>query len=377
MSGLKVTPPSGGPSPSATVAAGVAVAGHVAAADPHTVYQLRSEKGAANGYAELGATGLVPMDQLATGTPDGTQFVRDDGTLAVPAGGATAYASLTDVDTTGVSDGDMMAWDATSSLWLPVAPPSGTVPSGSAVGDLLVWDGAAWSPLSVSGTNGRVLTEDSGETLGLKFAASAGGGLASPDDIPASPSADDIEFSSTLGTWTAHGTLDAFNITDYPGLGVHILKTATGGFTLHGEFAAIPAGGFPFFVWWKIEDMQWDAAYQECGVALAAAGTNGPYFVWGGLATNNYGWAIYNTRTSRSTWGGDIGIVRHAYCGIMATSTTNLATYISENGTLWRAVSTGINPGFTITQFGPFVTGQDNSVKVDAIMRFIRFRASV
>lgn len=34
-----------------------------------------------------GVTGILPIANIATGTPDGTKFVRDDGTLAVPAGG--------------------------------------------------------------------------------------------------------------------------------------------------------------------------------------------------------------------------------------------------------------------------------------------------
>jgi hypothetical protein len=48
--------------------------------------QARSEKGAANGYAPLGSTSRVPVANLAAGTPDGTKFVRDDGTLATPVG---------------------------------------------------------------------------------------------------------------------------------------------------------------------------------------------------------------------------------------------------------------------------------------------------
>lgn len=60
---------------------------HAVAVDPHTGYQKESEKGIANGYAALGSGARVPMAQLASGTPDGTKFVRDDGTLVVPAGG--------------------------------------------------------------------------------------------------------------------------------------------------------------------------------------------------------------------------------------------------------------------------------------------------
>lgn len=48
--------------PAGTAAA--AVAGHAAAGDPHTGYQLESEKGQANGYASLDSGGKVPSSQL-------------------------------------------------------------------------------------------------------------------------------------------------------------------------------------------------------------------------------------------------------------------------------------------------------------------------
>lgn len=41
----------------------------------------------------LGSGGLVAMARLATGTPDGTKFVRDDGSLAVPSGGGGGSTS--------------------------------------------------------------------------------------------------------------------------------------------------------------------------------------------------------------------------------------------------------------------------------------------
>jgi hypothetical protein len=44
------------------------VSAHAAAADPHTGYQTRTEKGAANGYASLGSGILVPIAQLPVGT---------------------------------------------------------------------------------------------------------------------------------------------------------------------------------------------------------------------------------------------------------------------------------------------------------------------
>jgi hypothetical protein len=47
--------------------------------------------GTASGDVPLLSTGgVLPIARLATGTPDGTKFVRDDGTLATPAGGGSA-----------------------------------------------------------------------------------------------------------------------------------------------------------------------------------------------------------------------------------------------------------------------------------------------
>lgn len=70
--------------------------------------QSRDEKGVANGYASLDSNGRVPVAQLASGTPDGTKFVRDDGTLATPAGGGGGaskdslyYNSAGAIDVTG------------------------------------------------------------------------------------------------------------------------------------------------------------------------------------------------------------------------------------------------------------------------------------
>jgi hypothetical protein len=51
---------------------------HVAASDPHTQYQLKSQKNAANGYAGLDGTTKVTTDKLGTGTADGTTVLMGD-----------------------------------------------------------------------------------------------------------------------------------------------------------------------------------------------------------------------------------------------------------------------------------------------------------
>lgn len=66
---------------------GSALDAHIAAASPHSGHEVTSAKGQANGYASLGSSGLVPIAQLASGTPTGAKFIRDDGVLATPPGG--------------------------------------------------------------------------------------------------------------------------------------------------------------------------------------------------------------------------------------------------------------------------------------------------
>lgn len=53
------------------------------------------------------ATGVIPIARLATGTPDGTKFVRDDGTLVVPSGsGGAPTASFFDPVSTAFQWGE-------------------------------------------------------------------------------------------------------------------------------------------------------------------------------------------------------------------------------------------------------------------------------
>jgi hypothetical protein len=90
------------------------IVAHAAAADPHVGYQKESEKGSANGYASLGAGGLVPVAQLASVTPDGTKFIRDDGILATPPGSGAVSSVFTRTGAVVAVAGDYTASEVTN-----------------------------------------------------------------------------------------------------------------------------------------------------------------------------------------------------------------------------------------------------------------------
>jgi len=96
----------------ATGAATAAVATHEAASDPHAGYQKESEKGAANGYASLDGSTLVPVAQLGTGTPTGAKFLRDDRVFASPTATVSAATVEKDLGSTPVFRGQFTITDA-------------------------------------------------------------------------------------------------------------------------------------------------------------------------------------------------------------------------------------------------------------------------
>ncbi len=64
--------------------------------------------------AEIPSGDLIPIAALATGTPDGSKYVRDDGTLAVPPGGSASdmlgALLFTEVAVTGATTAVLSKW---------------------------------------------------------------------------------------------------------------------------------------------------------------------------------------------------------------------------------------------------------------------------
>jgi hypothetical protein len=88
----------------------------------------------------LSTGGVLPIARLATGTPDGTKFVRDDGTLAAAGGSSTDSAALHSIGVTGATYETLARQHVTTSSSVLT---SGTlllvavyIPSGFAVGHI-------------------------------------------------------------------------------------------------------------------------------------------------------------------------------------------------------------------------------------------------
>lgn len=153
--------------------AAATVAAHVADADPHTGYQKESEKGVANGYAGLGAGGLVPVAQLASGVPDGTKFVRDDGTLAAPSGGVPveipnavlvtdSTGAMAWLDASAAVNGDVLSKRDSADPQFEFAAPGGgggsTITFGTATVNFGAFPGSSEASVAVAGQAGILST---------------------------------------------------------------------------------------------------------------------------------------------------------------------------------------------------------------------------
>lgn len=125
---------------------------------------------------------------------------------------------LSDVDlSTPPTDGQVIKFDDGTSTWVPADDDTGSgLPTASTKGDLAVFDGSDWVILP-AGTNTHVLTADSGETEGIKWAAPSGGGSSAAVDVGyATTTLNDA--ARTLITWTSAPVNDigGFNIGGAP-----------------------------------------------------------------------------------------------------------------------------------------------------------------
>ena len=106
-----------------------------------------SQVGSANGVAGLNASSLVPTTQLGNGTASSSNFLRGDGTWAVPSGGGSGtLAADSDVAIVSPGNGQVLTYDSTDNKWENADLPNATSSAPGLVqldGDL---GGTATSP---------------------------------------------------------------------------------------------------------------------------------------------------------------------------------------------------------------------------------------
>ena len=92
-----------------------------------------SQVGTPSGVASLNSSGLVPTTQLGGGTSSSSNYLRGDGTWAVPSGaGSSTLASDTDVAIVSPANDQVLTYSSTSQKWLNQTP--ATVPVVGAAG---------------------------------------------------------------------------------------------------------------------------------------------------------------------------------------------------------------------------------------------------
>lgn len=123
----------------------------------------------------------------------------------------TVQAALDTLDNMSVGSGSV----ATDTIW-------------DAKGDLAVGTGADTASKLTVGTNGHVLTADSAEATGLKWAAAAGGGQATVSATPpGSPSDGDLWFDTDTGTMYLYYSSESTWVGISGGNGVGVLGWTT------------------------------------------------------------------------------------------------------------------------------------------------------
>jgi hypothetical protein len=80
--------------------------------------ELSANKGQPSGYAGLTSGGIVFSTQLGGGTASSSNYLRGDGTWAVPSSGSSSLASDSDVTITTPTNNQVLTYNAGSGKWV-------------------------------------------------------------------------------------------------------------------------------------------------------------------------------------------------------------------------------------------------------------------
>lgn len=205
--------------------------------------------------------------------------------------------------------------------------------------------------------------------------------LASPDQLPASPSADDEEFDAALsGSWTTSASTTA----TANGTPSHLLLSAPATGSVALKYTGKPIPSMPFTAIAKMVDTSARLNNHETGLFLGESSPGKIEIIaLRDNGSNDFGLSVQawtNPTTVGSTpiilpTTSGYGFHPPLYFKLAVTSSSSVRYYFSFGGLEWTEITSGArDPGFTIGQIG-FVNyaGTGNVYGVDTLWDFLRF----
>ncbi len=253
-------------------------------------------------------------------------------------------------------------------------------------GDLIVF-GKKNERLPV-GTNGQVLTADSAQTLGVKWAAASGGGGGVPERWYVPGSADegyDDEFDDgSIDGWTAIERTGYESTWHEPtglkGLSCHALASR-GAWYVTGKLKSLSGLSAPCYIETAILQTTRGFNYPGCGLMFTDGTTYGAgaQVILNELMTNHYSTlAKYTNFASRVAYA-DIekhsgSILGRLYIRLCWEAANTFSSYFSPDGVVWYLMHDSVSHTLTPTHFGISVVSFDYS-NHDTMHNFAYFRA--